>query len=311
MKKTLNYLPSHKIHYIKQVRDIIVSELLNSNKGLVYVILFGSYARGDYVFYKGYDEENNHKYSYISDLDILIVTEKECSEYGRILKRIDDRLPRIRPFDSSHPDPVPPVSMITHTIEHVNYMLTDNEYFFKDIKKEGVMLYDSGQYKLASPKKFTPAERRAKAIEKFDEYFGRAKAFLEGSRGLGAINNADEFQKNIRAFMLHQACENAFVAANLVLKDDRRKQHDLVKLQKEAAIYEPEFLHSFPKETPRDKYIFDLIRRAYIDARYKKNYKVTEEELAEMAVMVENFLGIAERLCSNSLRVLIYITQRS
>ena len=159
------------------------------------------------------------------------------------------------------------------------------------------MLYDSGEYKLASPKKFTPAERRAKAIEKFDEYFGRARAFLEGSRGLGTINSADEFQKNIRAFMLHQVCENAFVAANLVLKDDRRKQHDLVKLQKEAAIYEPEFLHSFPKETPRDKYIFDLIRRAYIDARYKRNYTVTEEELKEMATMSENFLGIAERLC--------------
>lgn len=34
MKKTLDYLPAHKVHYIKQVRDIIVSELLNSNKGL-------------------------------------------------------------------------------------------------------------------------------------------------------------------------------------------------------------------------------------------------------------------------------------
>ena len=48
MKKSLSYLPEHKIHYIKQVTDIIVSELLNSNKGLVYVILFGSYARGDF-----------------------------------------------------------------------------------------------------------------------------------------------------------------------------------------------------------------------------------------------------------------------
>lgn len=56
--------------------------------------------------------------------------------------------PRIRPFDSSHPDPAPPVSMITYTIERVNYMLTDNEYFLKDIKKEGIILYDSGKYEL-------------------------------------------------------------------------------------------------------------------------------------------------------------------
>lgn len=267
----------------------------------MYVILFGSYARGDYVFYKGYDEENDHKYSYISDLDILIVTEKECSEYGRILKRINDKLPKIVPIDLFCSSRMPPVSMITHTIEHVNYMLTDNEYFFKDIKKEGVILYDAGKYTLASPKKFTPEERRAKAIEKFEEYFGRANAFLEGAKSLGAINSKDEFQKNIRAFMFHQACENAFVAANLVLKDDRRKQHDLVKLQKEAAIYEPEFLHSFPKETKRDKYIFELIRRAYIDARYKKNYKVNEQELVEMADMAKNFLVISERLCKRKI----------
>lgn len=82
MKKTFSYLPEHKIHYIKHVKDIIISELLNSNKGLVYGILFGSYARGDYVFYKGYDKENDHKYLYISDLDILIVIKKECSKYG-------------------------------------------------------------------------------------------------------------------------------------------------------------------------------------------------------------------------------------
>ena len=43
--------------------------MLKSNKGLVYVILFGSYARGNWVYERGYDEENEHNYSYVSDLD--------------------------------------------------------------------------------------------------------------------------------------------------------------------------------------------------------------------------------------------------
>jgi predicted nucleotidyltransferase/HEPN domain-containing protein len=292
MKKTFKNLSADKIAYIERVRDIIVSDMLRSNKGLVYVILFGSYARGNWVYERGYDEENEHNYSYVSDLDILIVTEKECSDYGKVLRAIDRKLPKVIPYVTS--GQYPPVSMISHTIEHVNEMLEDNSYFFNDIKKEGIMLYDSGQYQLASPKKFSPEERKQRAIEKFDTYFGSAVAFLEESR-------IRELRRNIRAFMMHQACENAFVAANFVLMDDRRKIHDLEELEKKAATYEPEFLHSFPKETPRDAHIYKLICKSYIDSRYKKNFSVSEEELEEMALMVKNFHILTERLCKKAI----------
>jgi HEPN domain-containing protein len=123
---------------------------------------------------------------------------------------------------------------------------------------------------MASPKKFTPAERKAKAIENYEEYFGYAETFLQRSVS-GPNDNVRN--RNINAFMLHQACENAFIASSLVFKDDRRKLHDLIKLEKEVAPLEPAFLRSFPKETERDKYIFELILKAYIDARYKNIIK--------------------------------------
>ena len=82
---------------------------------------------------------------------------------------------------------------------------------------------------------------------------------------------------------------------------DRRKLHDLIKLEKEVAKLEPAFLRSFPKETERDEYIFELILKAYIDARYKKYYQVTEEELAEMAIMVKNFHKLVEKLCKEKI----------
>ncbi len=299
MKTSLTHLPPDKRSYVQEVANIIIEEITKSKKGLAYLILFGGYARGDWVYERGYDIEEKHDYSYISDLDILIVTEKECEDNSAIIRKTKRKLSDLRNFSSSK---LPDVSIIVHTVEYFNYMLSDNGYFFKDIKKEGKLLYDSGQYPMASPKKFTSAERKAKAIENYEEYFGRAEIFLARARS-GPNDSVPD--RNINAFMLHQACENAFVASSLVFKDDRRKFHDLNKLEKEVAPLEPTFLRSFPKETEREEYIFKLILKAYIDGRYKKYYQVTEEELAEMATMVKNFHKLVKKLCKEKIESFI------
>ncbi|MHC4745449.1 MAG: hypothetical protein ACYS8Z_26340, partial [Planctomycetota bacterium] len=40
-----------------------------------------------------------------------------------------------------------PVSVIYHSVGQVNYRLKEGRYFFTDIKKEGILLYDSGELK--------------------------------------------------------------------------------------------------------------------------------------------------------------------
>ena len=77
--------------------EIIINELKDSNKGLAYLILFGSYARGDWVYERGIDEEGN-SYSYISDVDILIVTENECHDNSPIIKKAKRKLPETHPY---------------------------------------------------------------------------------------------------------------------------------------------------------------------------------------------------------------------
>ena len=72
MKTSLTHLPPDKRSYVQEVANIIIEEMTKSKKGLAYLILFGGYARGDWVYESGYDIEEKHDYSYISDLDILI-----------------------------------------------------------------------------------------------------------------------------------------------------------------------------------------------------------------------------------------------
>ena len=50
-----------------------------------------------------------------------------------------------------------------------------------------------------------------------------------------------------------------------------------------------------PKTEPDDKYLFDLLKKAYIDARYSMSYRITAEELAELQKRV---LLLADRVRS-------------
>ncbi len=56
----------------------------------------------------------------------------------------------------------------------VNKALEENQYFYSDIKKEGIVLYNSGRFDFATFKKLSPTRRREIAEADFQEWFGDA-----------------------------------------------------------------------------------------------------------------------------------------
>ncbi|MDI3288874.1 hypothetical protein [Polyangium sp. 15x6] len=54
---------------------------------------------------------------------------------------------------------------------------------------------------------------------------------------------------------------------------------------------------ALPQTTLEDKHLFELLRRAYIDARYDKSYRVTVEELAALGERVRALAAVVERGC--------------
>ena len=71
-------------------------------------------------------------------------------------------------------------TVIVHDIVEVNKALSRGRYFFTDIKKEGVLLYDSKRYKLAKAQKLSPEEREQTAQEDYRNWFNSAREFLNG-----------------------------------------------------------------------------------------------------------------------------------
>ena len=96
------------------------------------------------------------------------------------------------------------------------------------------------------------------------------------------------------------------MTANLVFTGYKRKEHSLKKLHDEAAPLHPDIRDALPRTIPEDKHLFELLQRAYIDARYDKSYRITAVELATLGERVRGFAAVVERVCQEkiaSLRV--------
>ena len=127
---------------IKPLLDRITPEILTAGKNTIaMIILFGSYARGDWVsdqYTKGHIT-----YSYQSDLDIMVIL-KKGKHISYAEPRIEKRLERELVLDPLSKEPW--ITLIFESIDYVNRQLEKGRYFYSDIKKEGVLLYDSGEF---------------------------------------------------------------------------------------------------------------------------------------------------------------------
>jgi len=198
MKKTLDHL-----HLRKQKELETIVEIIRNAARVEMIILFGSYARGDFVEYDfRYDDEEGHTTSYESDFDIMVIVKDERKpEDFKIWHKVENQIRRnIRT----------PVTLIVEDIEHVNEKLSEGRYFYADIKKEGILLYDSKKFQLAKARKLTPGEKKRLAEEDFELWFPKAKQFFTVYNFL--------FKKewnNLAAFNLHQTTESLYTGTSL------------------------------------------------------------------------------------------------
>lgn len=284
MKKSISYLPS------TNQRDLhfIIESVLQRLKQTEMIILFGSYARNDYVVYDEKYEFGKIQF-YVSDYDILVVTSGISDGIAiKILSNIEDLY-----YDrATDPDRQPPVQFISEDMKKLNKYLNDGRYFYTQIKQEGVVLYDSGKFKLARRRKLSFDEIKQQAQEYFNEKFKRANSFFED------VKNAYKREDYVQAsFYLHQTCENYIYTIRLVYTLENPKQHNLSKLLNSVKKYSNEFIKVFPQDTPEEKRLFELIKAAYVNGRYDPDFVVTKEDIDSLIPKVELLRDITKRIC--------------
>jgi len=280
MKTSLAHLPENKRQALQWAVDII-QEMATPDM----LILFGSYARGDWV--EELADDGVH-YQYQSDFDLLAVVKNEhaATKIER-KKSLRDRLNR---------ELKTPVSLIAEDIQFVNRRISKGQYFYTDILREGILLHDSGKLALATPNVLHNNERKQLAEEDFEYWFTNAKEYF-----LDFKSPFDRGNYNNAAFLLHQVAERLYSTILLVFTRYKPSTHDLGKLSHRVASVEPQFLPIFPQGTEEERKRFELLRKAYVDARYKPSYTISAEQLQWLAERVQRLQQLTEKLCKEKI----------
>ena len=168
MKKSIKRLPKRTQEELTVLLDLVCKNIENCQM----VILFGSYARGNYVLWDTNIEFGVHT-SYQSDYDILLVVTGQTKYVERKLNRITNQYHDLF-AGRRHAFP----QFVVEHINTVNRNLEVSQYFFTDIVKEGIMLYNSGKHELAKPRKLSFKEIRDIAQKEFDRLYPYACNFF-------------------------------------------------------------------------------------------------------------------------------------
>lgn len=293
MKRNIRFLPPNKRQDLQQLVALIREHI----KQVEMVILFGSYAKNKYVDYDQRIEFGTPTY-YMSDYDIVILTRKpigaiESSLYEKIKDKFFEN--KNRQFHT-HPQ------FVNYGIDDFNYALTKAHYFETEIKRDGVILYDSGAYKLARRRKLDYIEIRDRAQKYFDDKFRRATDFLDG------VNfYCDTRRYQMASFHLHQSAENFLRTIPMVFILYGYKSHDLSELMNAAKKHTAEIFKAFPRDTEKEKRLFDLLQRAYIESRYNPDFEITKEDIDALLLKIEQLRDIVEKVCRE--RIAFYNAQ--
>jgi predicted nucleotidyltransferase/HEPN domain-containing protein len=287
MRTDLDHLPPAKQRELERAVQILTSEFEEvtaratqpwRRNGKIYkIILFGSYARDDWV-----DEPEN---GYQSDFDLLIVvSHRDLTEIAEYWYVAEDKILR-------DPAIARPVNVIVHSIDEVNQALKRGEYFWVDIVRDGIALYELFGHRLSTPMPLTPADAYAMAKEYFEHWLPSAEQFIAHGR-----DAAERGWLSKAAFELHQATERIYICFLLVRTLYFPRSHNIKFLRSLGEDNEPRLIEAWPRATKQDRRRFELLKRAYVEARYSASYEITPEDLDSLSHSVRRLRDIVDEV---------------
>jgi uncharacterized protein len=296
MRSDLDHLPERQQRELERVRDILLAGFeaakhsgggANSGwrrGGMVQkIILFGSYARTDWV-----DEPEN---GYLSDFDLLIVVNHEkLTNIADYWWNSEDQILRDPAIGRT-------VNLIVHDAQDVNAALRRGEYFWTDIVRDGIALYEIPGHPFAAPKPITAQD----AVEMAERHFAETLPAIDRALRTADLQAAEGLEEHgwrkDTAFSLHQAVERAYACFLLVHTFYFPRSHNIKFLRSLAEDVDTRLVEAWPREQRFDRRRFELLKRAYVEARYSDQYDASSEDLEWLIARARLLRDLVADLC--------------
>jgi len=300
MRTNIDHLPQVQQDELARVVQILMGEFdlaisratqPSRRNGKIYkIILFGSYAREDWV--------DKPETGYQSDFDLLIVvSHADLTEIADYWYVAEDKILRDEAIGR-------PVNIIVHSIDEVNQALKRGEYFWVDIVRDGIALYELPQHELTTPMPAAPEDALQMASEYFVAKLGDVNVWLETAVDQSKKGDDSDRYRRHAAFNLHQAVEAAYACFLLVRTLYFPRSHNIRFLRSLAEDNEPRLFEAWPRATKLDRRRFELLKRAYVEARYSANYEVSHTDLEALTSSVRRLRDIVEAVSRERLEEL-------
>lgn len=296
MKTDLSHLPSAKQRELARIVQFLFEEFGDAKvmaEGkrkagrILKIILFGSHARRDWV-----NEPHTAK-GYVSDYDLLVIVNQQDLTDLDLWHNAEERLIRETQVTKVLRTPA---NFIVHSLKEVNDALAQGRFFFMDIARDGIALYQSSDTELHQPKPKEPTDALEMAQEYFEAWFSGAMRRYDFAKFGIEKGHAKE-----TAFELHQTVESLYHCVLLTLTFYTPHRHNIAFLRSLADKCDVRFVGVWPREDRRSRALFTKLRDAYVKARYSKHYTVTAEELDWLACRVEELGQVVHTVCSEKI----------
>ncbi len=266
----IEYLPIPIKDGLTLVRELIVDKFQPEM-----IILFGSLAAGEWTWK--------------SDIDILIVADADELDVRNTITEsgIKKKVSRI-------------ISPVVVSPELLNDKLEIGHYFFDDIVKQGKLLYNTGRFSLAEMRELEPEEYVELVKDDFNYWRKKAVGFWRAHELY-----LQEKDPCLSAFLLHQVVECSCVMVELVYSRHRSQTHDLDELLEKFIHFVREAATLFPQDNAFQKQAYKRLYKAYISARYDKEYQIEEDELKYLSERVKLLLDLAIRSCEERVQQIL------
>jgi len=296
MRSDLDHLPERQQRELERVRDILLAGFEAAKNGggggtqawrrggmVLKIILFGSYARSDWV-----DEPQN---GYLSDFDLLVVVSHEkLTNIADYWWNSEDQILRDPAIGRT-------VNLIVHDLNEVNAALKRGEYFWTDIVRDGIALYEIPGHPFATPQPMTLSDALQAALGYVSEKRADIEVWLnEAEQHLGATPSTRTSRKHA-AFRLHQAVEAAYACFLLVETFYFPRSHNIKFLRSLAEDTDARLADAWPREQRVDRRRFELLKRAYVEARYSDQYDASFEDLDWLMARALYLRDLVAQLC--------------